>query len=318
MGLTRRFLFNDASWQGQCASLEEFRKCIRFCLEVNRTLQERGGAGLEVGYNFLQGRVGYVATVREALEQLSQAQKLQLRLWVDRNGPFWDRPGPAHSADEYFECAGEVVTDTALAEAAHLNHAGEPTVTVSLPATPYSTSTLDVTWGDGPHGTIQIEVENAVSVPEVVAMIQSSEVDFENYDQLIRWVQKECRHLAVVRKTMLMQLESAFVPAVAKRGRELFAALNAIVEAMKTGQTARHDALCREWLTGVRMSDSSQTEKTDRVLNARLHFRHPCTGESVHVIGMGRYRSGFTGYISNGRHPSAPTACSSLLRRKTD
>jgi hypothetical protein len=291
VGLTRRFLFNDASWHGQCTSADDFRECIRFCMEVHSVLR-RYGAGLEVGYNFRRRPVGYVPTVQDALRSLKPDQRTRLLVWLDKQGPFWDRPA-RHGAGEYFECQSEIVTETGLAEAAHMSREGESPVAVSFPDSRFVAPLLDVTWHQGPHGTISISVANAVTTEAVKEVASSCEQDFANYEELIRWAQTECQYLALVRKDILDQMGTTFIPAVAKRGRELLAALNAIAEALSTNDEEGYTALCSEWLTSKRFSDSSQGEKNDKEFATRMRFKHPCTGNFIWCYWHGKVSSGF-------------------------
>ncbi|MDB6175513.1 MAG: hypothetical protein JWL59_4824 [Chthoniobacteraceae bacterium] len=289
MGLSRRFLFNDASWHGQCASADDFRHCIRFCMEVHSLLNDFG-AGLEVGYNFRRALVGFVPTVQEALKSLSPQQRQRLLVWLDKQGPFWDRPA-RHSDQEYFECEGKPVTETALAEAAHLSREGDHPVMVSLPNSSYTPTKLTVTWHQGPYGTISFLLDNAVTLEEVASFAKACESTLDSYETLIHWAQSHCGQLAIIRKDILGQLGSTFIPAIAKRGKELLAALNAIVEALSKNDIERYNKLCSEWLTSDRFSDASQSEKNDSEFNLRMRFCHPCSGEYLWCYWHGKIRT---------------------------
>lgn len=165
MGLSKRFLFNDASWDGTCVSLEEFRMCLRFVFESVGILRAQG-AGLEVSHGFFNRPLAFATTVREAVAMLPPDQKRRVHLWVDREGPFWDRPA-VHSSSEYFDCMGAVVTETALAESAQLKHWNEEAFLVSLPGGRYTAPELEIVWHEGPYGTLTLTVTNAASTDRV-------------------------------------------------------------------------------------------------------------------------------------------------------
>lgn len=290
MALSRRFMFNDASWDGSCHSKEHFLQCVGFCIQVHNELRKQGG-GLEVGMGFLQGKLGFADSVEKACRLLHEDQRRRLRVWLDREGPFWDRP-QQHCADEYFECEGDLVTDTALAEAAHVLSQRGDVVVVSLSSSKFTADPLRIIWHDGPSGTLEFDIPNATTLERVAELLEGALPDLESYGALISWVQRDCSYLEVVRDDMLDQMGSTFIPAVVRRGRELFAALNEIAEALQTGAGDRYKALCQEWLTGTRFSDSSAAEKGDAEFRLRMRFKHPCTGDYLYCFWHGKVSTG--------------------------
>jgi hypothetical protein len=161
---------------------------MQFCVNVNNTLRHYG-AGLEVAHSFWGGMVQSGQTVRQAIGSLSKDQKFQILAWLNKNGPFWDRPA-LHDPEEYFECQGELVTKTALGEAAYLTHEGANPVVVSLPNSRYTSPTLTVTCDLGKGETIPVQVTNTFTLESVESIASSCERDFESYEDLIRWAQR--------------------------------------------------------------------------------------------------------------------------------
>lgn len=285
MGLSRRFLFNDASLNGACESTHEFVQSIKFCIAVHNQLRQFGG-GLEIGHSFLTRRLKFGESVGSALSLLSTDERRRVRVWVDKEGPFWDRP-QQHDANEYFECLDEVVTESALAEAAHHVFAGEDTVVVSLAGSLFTQDPLTISWKQGPHGDIDICVQNAITQEHVTQLAAAALPSLENYKSLLSWVRKNCRHLAIRTDDLLEQMGSTFIPAVAERGRELFQILNSIAEAVILKDSEKLKALCQTWLTSARFSDSSATEKNTDEFSLRMRFKHPCT-KKIHLLLLAR------------------------------
>ena len=57
-------------------------------------------------------------TMQQALRGLGQDTRRAAMRWLTRGGPFWDDPSH-HGPDDYIECRGEIVTDSAIGEAAY-------------------------------------------------------------------------------------------------------------------------------------------------------------------------------------------------------
>ncbi|MCY4199151.1 MAG: hypothetical protein OXE81_03005 [Gammaproteobacteria bacterium] len=66
-------------------------------------------------------------------------------LWLTNHGPFWDEP-PRHSPDDYFEVNGEVVTDSAVAEAAYRSWLAIESGLVSFKPSKWNASPILVKW----------------------------------------------------------------------------------------------------------------------------------------------------------------------------
>lgn len=290
MGLTRRFLFNEVSWDGTCTSLQEFRANLKFCLDCLRFLR-RHGAGLEVGRTFFSRPLAFAENVRSALCQLDPEQRRLVSLWVDRDGPFWDRPAQ-HSEDEYFECQTTVVTETALAEAAHMVQLGEQPIVVSLPNGRFVGPTVSVIWCEGPYGTTELLITHADSISRVEELAGTCLSGFRTYREFVEWASKAFPSLLIDCETMIEQMGNSVVPAIMDRGRELLAALNSIAEALVAGDTERYGLLCQEWLRSERFSDSSKSEKDDKVFTQRMTFEHPDTGSKLVCYWHGKVRTG--------------------------
>ena len=65
--------------------------------------------------------------------------------WLTHGGPFWDDL-PRHGPDDYLECRGEVVTSSAVGEAAYRKlHAAECAL-VSVTPSDWNFSPVAVTW----------------------------------------------------------------------------------------------------------------------------------------------------------------------------
>lgn len=83
--------------------------------------------------------------MQQAVQQLKLDERRALIVWLTRGGPFWNELRQ-HGVDDWLECRGELVTDSAVGEAAfrtlHGIHCGLASVTPSE----WDYSPLEVVW----------------------------------------------------------------------------------------------------------------------------------------------------------------------------
>ena len=109
-------LMNDLSCHGQFPDLTSFRGATD-CLMIIRQIAHRFGHALYCHRNFLHSTVTSTINMHQAVQSLPKDARAALLQWITRHGPFWEDVR-RHSPDDYLECNGAVVTDTAVGEAA--------------------------------------------------------------------------------------------------------------------------------------------------------------------------------------------------------
>ena len=75
------------------------------------------GRELQCHRNVAGAQVTHDLSMPQAIQGLSKDKRRALMQWLTRSGPFWD-DHRQHGGDDYLECNGELVTDTAAGEAA--------------------------------------------------------------------------------------------------------------------------------------------------------------------------------------------------------
>jgi len=237
-----------------------------FRLEVNRRLPERKTISTQ--------------TLRQVLSHIANAEnKRRVLVWLDKDGPFWDDP-PIHSADEYFECEGDLVTETALAEACHLIALSTAASVVSLTPSKFTKTTIEIFWRGRAGGDRSWQISNFISVAPLVEHLRHIEHPPTTWQQVLDWTKSNCPSL-LLSSDILTQLPTTFYPNVAQRAQVLFKTLHEINSALQHGNAARFDELRRLWMEGdyARMTDSSRSEKQE--FAAHLNFTHPITKKLV-------------------------------------
>jgi hypothetical protein len=86
-------------------------------------------------------------------------QRVAVLQWLSGRGPFWD-DAREHSADRWYEALGDVVTDSAVAEAAERIRNGRATDLVSASPSDWLSTPLVVEEVDGAGSRIPTPVEN--------------------------------------------------------------------------------------------------------------------------------------------------------------
>jgi hypothetical protein len=153
------FLLNDRSFHGQFATLELFYAAMRAVMRIRRTALAEGHeleCHRSVGGRAVTPAHDLFEAVRACAERDQRVAVLQ---WLSGRGPFWD-DAREHSADRWYEALGDVVTDSAVAEAAERIRNGRATDLVSASPSDWLSTPLVVEEVDGAGSRIPTPVEN--------------------------------------------------------------------------------------------------------------------------------------------------------------
>lgn len=110
-------LVNDLSLHGQFADLAEFRDAVRRIMRI-REIARRHMRALYCHRGLVNGQVTPHEQLPAAVKAFPLEERRAVMAWLGQYGPFWD-DDRQHDGGDWYECAGEVVTDTAVGEAAH-------------------------------------------------------------------------------------------------------------------------------------------------------------------------------------------------------
>lgn len=271
-------LFNDASLHGQFAAFEPFKESLRVLWGIRKALTGKG-LQLRVCRSVRLRQVTPDQTFTDFLGVIPRDIRAQLLLWLDRDGPFWDDER-RHSDSEYFECCGELVTDTGAAEAACFVVGGGASWLFSLDPSSFLAGPLEVEWLEREGGDLRLNVPNGWKLEDAERCASKFERSFSSWDELLEWAETNCKNL-LLSEEIRSQLPPQFIPSVAQRSRALLAALNEMVGYMKEGNSEALEGMREVWMHGdsAPFSPSSPTEIRDH--KADLTFRSPQSGNSV-------------------------------------
>ena len=237
------------------------------------------GRDLQCHRNVVNAQVTNDLTMPQAVQSLSSNRRQAFMQWLTRQGPFWEDVRE-HSDEELLEYNGDLVTDTAIGEAAYCLIHGVGRSLVSLKPSSWLNSPLVVNWHDKER-IRTVEVLNYWDTEEVESALESTPV------QLGSW--KDLEDIARIRCPGLMFARDSFDPLkgfpFGKGAAEHLLVRFVILQALKKSfnergeRTPEGHALYQKHFTGDNawFSDSSDTEKAKYELG--LTFAHPTKAE---------------------------------------
>ena len=129
---------------GSSNDLQAFRDALARLMSM-RAAARRFGREVHCDRQFLMVEALPGVSLQQTLGQLDRSERLAAIGWLTRGGPFWDDLR-RHGAGDWLEYRGEVVTDTAVGEAAfralHNNACG----LVSVSPSAWEFSPINVIW----------------------------------------------------------------------------------------------------------------------------------------------------------------------------
>ena len=137
-------LVNDLSIHGQFQTIPEFHRAFGRLMGL-REVARRYGREAYCHRMFVDARPAPGMTMQQALQGIGHNELRAAMSWMTRGGPFWDEPR-RHGDDDWLECRGEIVTDTAVGEAAFRALHGAECGLLSVTPSNWNYSPLDVVW----------------------------------------------------------------------------------------------------------------------------------------------------------------------------
>jgi hypothetical protein len=201
--------------------------------------------------------------------------------WLTRSGPFWE-DARMHNPSDYLECNGEVVTDTAVGEAAVCTFHGNDRHVASLIPSPWDYSPLCVTWVPNSGSSRDLDVINYRNTKDLEEALRTASAPVLSWEQLER--------TAITRCQRLQFLSASFeplrgIPFVVGASRQVLALLDTLDRFKgcfdEYGQrTPEGQRLYQDHFTGDKawFSDSSDSEKVQ--FKQDLTFRHPTINDA--------------------------------------
>ena len=268
-------LVNDLSLHGQFHSLGAFRGSIARMMRI-RDIARRYNRALYCHRALVNGNVTRQERMREAVNALPLNERRAVMAWLSQRGPFWDDKRQ-HGGGDWYECAGEIVTDTAVGETAHCLLHGIDRALVSLQPSNFTYDPVSVDRLCDDETRYRVDVRNHWE-PEA----------FENFlaaapSALTSW--RALADLSVDRFAALTFFADAFGPlqgqpfkqAVAERILVRLKVLQRLKQSFDENgeRTAEGHALYQQHFTGDKAWFSDESDSNKRSFRNDLTFPHP-------------------------------------------
>lgn len=206
------------------------------------------------------------------VQMLSREQRSAAMQWLTKQGPFWD-DAPRHDADEWFECNGDVVAETGLAEAAYCSTIGMDRRMVSLTPSTWDFAPITVTWWRDPTTSIDINLGNYRDLPALEADLRQAAPAIESWRQFEAVSRQRFQQLNFTANSFSYLNGQPFAPGPAGR---ILSRLDVLDRLWAAGRgSPEGQRLYDDYFTGDKawFSDSSDSEK--RNFRQELTFPSP-------------------------------------------
>lgn len=276
------FLVNDRSLHGQFHSVADFAASLGEVMRIRAVIQ-RAGHEAWCHRKLLDAEVGPSLGMRKALAEMTPAQRGAWLGWLTRHGPWWDE-GQLHGADDYLEWRGEVVTDTAMGEAAFARlRLGDDRRLVSFAPSDCEMARVDVALVRGDDAREVVAVENFWRAVDVAAVLEAAPAAVASWGALEALARRCFERLVIAGDAFDPLGAQPFSPGAAERFRVILGVLDRLAGCFDAEgrRTAEGHELYQQFFTGKKgeggrgalFTDSSESEKQSH--RDKLTFRHP-------------------------------------------
>ena len=137
-------LVNDLSIHEQFHDAVSFETALGRLMAMRATAR-RFGREMHCSRGLLAVNPFPGVTMPQAVGRLEASARRTVMLWMTRGGPFWDDLRQ-HSGGDWLECEGEIVTDSAVGEAAFRGMCGVECGLASIRPSSWEASPISVVW----------------------------------------------------------------------------------------------------------------------------------------------------------------------------
>jgi hypothetical protein len=196
-------LFNDRSIHGQFDDISLFLQALDDLMTARQLLAQRG-LQLICHRAFMQAlvtrsttgdRIEEIHVWHVVQQRLDRDKKQALKRWLDKEGPFWEDER-LHRDDDWFEVrGGEIVTDSAIAEAALALMEGESRALWSMAPSDWNYSPITVRKRVEDDLGNPVDIANLWTQDRLADLVRTAEVPPRTWFELLAWAKRACPNL---------------------------------------------------------------------------------------------------------------------------
>lgn len=280
-------LVNDLSLHGQFQDLASFRGAIARVMAI-RQIARRFGRELHCHRGIPQAQVTPTITMAQAVQALTPSERRALMQWLTQQGPFWEDVRN-HGPDDWLECNGRIVTETAIGEAAWCCLNGIERSLVSFSPSDWLFSPVSVDWVLDTGGRSIVDVMNHWEPVAIEAFLQARPAPLASWDELESLATARCTQLTFATDAFAALIGHPFIPSTAQRLLFILDTLNRFKSCFdENGQRTREGhEIYQNFFTGKKgsggrgslFSDSSDEEK--KYFEKEMTFKHPADADKT-------------------------------------
>ena len=272
-------LANDMSVHEQFHEFADFRNALSRLMAM-RVVARRFGRQVQCNRSFLNANPMPGISMQQAIGRFGVGnERRALMAWLTQTGPFWDDDPRRHGQDDWLECRSDIVTDTAVGEAAFRSLHSVDCGLVSLSPSNWNFTPVEVAWRREAAGLDDriSALENWWSEATLEEALRERPSTVGSWEDL--------RRVSMSRFDRLIFSGDCFSPLVgvpfAKSAADRFLVLLDVLDRFAKGfgdggaRDAEGHRIYKDYFTGDRalFSDSSDFEK--QKFGQELTFTHP-------------------------------------------
>lgn len=229
----------------------------------------------------------------QAIQTFTRDEQRAIMQWLTRYGPFWE-DARTHTSDHYLECNAQIVTDTAVGEAAFCCIHGIERRLISLTPSAWAYSPVTVSWQRDEITDRITEVINYWTEEDIEVALRGAPLPIVSWRQLAAVCVARYPGLTFVADSFHHLFDLPFIDGAAQRILALLHILNVFKSCFDESgnRTPEGQRLYQDYFTGDKawFSDSSSSEKND--FQTELTFRHPrARGQTLFCSWHGKIKS---------------------------
>lgn len=280
-------LVNELSLHGQFHDWSCFKRALAKVLKMH-SVARRFGREVHCNRGLLSSQPLLGVSMQEAVGRLATNERRSAMTWLTKRGPFWDDLR-RHGADDYLEARGDIVTDSAVGEAAYRSFHGAECALVSFAPSDWNESPVEVAWirEDEMFEDRSAALANWHTPCALREGLAAVDTPAQSWAELRAICNMRFARLTFSDDSFSALAGTPFSPSAAHRIAFLLDILEQRANAFDSTGTPTPEAhrLHRDYFTGgnALFSDSSNTEKRD--FRNRLTFRHPASPHESVLFG---------------------------------
>ncbi len=273
------FFANDLSIHGQFHDISSFRDSLARLMAM-RNAARHFGREMYCHSALLTANPMPNMTMQQVLGRLASSERRAAMVWLTRGGPFWDDRRRQHGADDYLECGDDIVTDSAVGEAAYRKLHEVECGLVSVTPSDWDVSPVKVTWRREAEGLDDqiAALENWWEVETLENSLQASAPPIRSWNDLRDASTSRFKSLTFAGDCFEPLVGIPFSKSASDRILFLLGILDQFARAFDAdgARTSEGHGIYQNYFTGgenALFSDSSPREK--RNFRNELTFPHP-------------------------------------------